>query len=56
MTPQMLLTLGFSGVLAALMPAGLKSNQPPRACAVFFSVSQYSGFCTADFAGRRTVL
>ncbi len=56
MTPQMLLTLGFSGVLAARLPAGLKSNLPPRTCAVFFSWSQYSGVCTADFAGRRTVL
>lgn len=56
MTPQMLLTLGFSGVLAALIACWIKSNLPPRVCAVFFPWSQYSGFCTTDFAGRRTVL
>ncbi|XPE63537.1 hypothetical protein ACNKHU_25585 [Shigella flexneri] len=34
----MLLTLGFSGVLAALIACWIKSNLPPRVCAVFFSV------------------
>ncbi len=56
MTPRMLLTLGLSGVLAAILPAGSKSNPPPHACAAFFSAGQHPDFCTADSAGCRTVL
>ncbi len=56
MTPQMLLTLGFSGVLAALIACWIKSNLHLASAQCSFPWSQYSGFCTTDFAGRRTVL
>ena len=42
MTPRMLLTLGLSGVLAAIIAAGSKSNPPPHACAAFFSAGPTS--------------
>ncbi|STM41258.1 cell division protein [Escherichia coli] len=57
MTPQMLLTLGFSGVLACadcLLDKNQTCHLASAQCS--FPWSQYSGFCTTDFAGRRTVL
>ncbi len=56
MTPRMLLTLGLSGVLAAIIACWIKITPPPHACAAFFPRGQHPDFCTADSAGCRTVL
>ncbi len=54
MTPQMLLTLGFSGVLAALIACWIKIKPATHLASAqcSFPWSQYSGFCTTDFAGH----
>ena len=57
MTPRMLLTLGFSGVLGRAYCL-LDQNQTRHLAPAqrSFPRGQHPGFCTADSAGRRTVL
>lgn len=57
MTPRMLLTLGLSGVLAAIIACWIKIKPTTsRLRSVLFPRGQHPDFCAADSAGCRTVL
>lgn len=57
MTPRMLLTLGLSGVLAAIIACWIKIKPTTsRLRSVLFRGANHPDFCTADSAGCRTVL
>lgn len=56
MTPRMLLTLGLSGVLAAIIACWIKIKPTTSRLRSVLSAGQHPDFCTADSAGCRTVL
>lgn len=56
MTPRMLLTLGLSGVLAAIIACWIKIKPTTSRLRSVLSRGQHPDFCTADSAGCRTVL
>lgn len=56
MTPRMLLTLGLSGVLAAIIACWIKIKPTTSRLRSVLSAGQHPDFCAADSAGCRTVL